>query len=284
MKTVIPVDDSDVLKATRRFLRSLMEAGVVEALYVPLETEGGAVLPALVTDPAMLERANPLAPVMPINGARAVSALTGKHTPGTLGAVLRPCEIRALVELVKLQQANLEGLTLIGIDCAGTFEVRDFTARRKAGNLDWAGYLSGLKGGMATVDGLPLRAACQMCVTPVAENCAIHLELLGSDLASGIPLTVADELAARLGLSETPRGEGAAALLVVRDSGPGIAEADRARALEPFTQLDPSRGTKGNVGLGLAIVQAIAKAHGGRLELATGASGGLEARIFLHSV
>ena len=80
------------------------------------------------------------------------------------------------------------------------------------------------------------------------------------------------------------RSEGAAALLVVRDSGPGIAEADRARALEPFTQLDPSRGTKGNVGLGLAIVQAIAKAHGGRLELATGASGGLEARIFLPSV
>jgi len=213
MKTVIPVNNSDVLTATRAFLRSLMEGGVVEALYVPLESEGGAVLPALVTDPAMLERANPIAPVMPINGARAVSALTGKHTPGKLGAVLRPCEIRALVELVKLQQANFEGLTLIGVDCAGTFEVSDFTARRKAGSLDWAGYLGGLKGGMATVDGLPLRAACQMCVTPVAENCAIHFELLGSDLASGIPLTVADELGARLGLSETPRGEGTGALL-----------------------------------------------------------------------
>ncbi len=213
MKTVIPVNDSDVLKATRAFLRSLMERGVVEALYVPLEAEGGAVLPALVTDPAMLERANPLAPVMPINGARAVSALTGKHTPARLGAVLRPCEIRALVELVKLQQANLEGLTLIGVDCAGTFEVSDYAARRKAGTLDWAGYLGGLKTGKATLDGSPLRAACQMCVTPEPANCAIHLELLGGDLAQGIPVTLADELGARLGLSEVARADGAAAAL-----------------------------------------------------------------------
>ncbi len=80
------------------------------------------------------------------------------------------------------------------------------------------------------------------------------------------------------------RPEGDGALLVVRDSGPGIPEADRARALEAFAQLDPSRGTNGNVGLGLAIVQAIAKAHGGRLELASGAPGGLEARIFLPLV
>jgi len=213
MKTVIPVNDKDVLKATRSFLRSLVDRGVVEAMYVPLEMEGGAVLPALVTDPAMLEKANPLAPVMPINGARAVSALTGKHTPGKLGAVLRPCEIRALIELVKLQQANLEGLTLIGVDCAGTFEVSDFTARRKAGSLDWTGYLGGLQSGTAAVDGLPLRAACQMCATPFAENSAVHLELLGSDLAAGIPLTVTDEVGAQLGLAEVARGEGATAAL-----------------------------------------------------------------------
>ncbi len=212
MKTVIPVTDNDVLKATRDFLRSLMEKGVVEAIYVPLEAEGGAVLPALVTDPTMMERANPLAPVMPINGARAVSALTGKHTPAKLAAVMRPCEIRALIELVKLQQANVEGLTLIGVDCAGTFEVNDFAARRKAGAIDWAGYLGGLKGGTAALDGIPLRPACQMCVTPVAENCAVHIELLGSDLAAGIPLTLADEIGATLGLAETARGEGAAAI------------------------------------------------------------------------
>jgi formate dehydrogenase (coenzyme F420) beta subunit len=226
MKTVIPVTDNDVLSATRDFLRSLMEKGVVEAIYVPLEAEGGAVLPALVTDPTMLERANPLAPVMPINGARAVSALTGKHTPAKLAAVLRPCEIRALIELVKLQQANVEGLTLIGVDCAGTFEVNDYAARRKAGAIDWAGYLGGLKSATAAVDGLALRAACQMCVTPVAENCAVHIELLGSDLAAGIPLTVTDDLGASLGLAQTSGGEGATAI------GPALEARRQTRAKE----------------------------------------------------
>ena len=80
------------------------------------------------------------------------------------------------------------------------------------------------------------------------------------------------------------RSEGRNALLIVRDRGPGIPEADRVRVLEPFTQLDPGRGTKGNVGLGLAIVQAIAQAHGGRLELAAGPAGGLEARILLPAI
>jgi hypothetical protein len=39
--------------------------------------------------------------------------------------VLRSREIRALIELVKLQQANLDNLTIIGVDCLGTYEVDD---------------------------------------------------------------------------------------------------------------------------------------------------------------
>jgi formate dehydrogenase subunit beta len=83
-----------------------MESGKVDALFIPMETEAGMVSPALIHDPRLLEKANPLAPVLAINGARAVSALTGKGAPVRLGAVLRSCELRALVELVKLQQAS----------------------------------------------------------------------------------------------------------------------------------------------------------------------------------
>ena len=54
--------------------------------------------------------------------------------------------------------------------------------------------------------------------------------------------------------------------LWVRDTGPGIAEADQARVLERFGRADQGRGVEGS-GLGLAIVTALAEAHGGRLEL-----------------
>jgi signal transduction histidine kinase len=54
--------------------------------------------------------------------------------------------------------------------------------------------------------------------------------------------------------------------LAVEDDGPGIADADRARAFERFGRLDEGRARDaGGTGLGLAIVQAVAEAHGGRV-------------------
>jgi signal transduction histidine kinase len=54
--------------------------------------------------------------------------------------------------------------------------------------------------------------------------------------------------------------------LTVRDTGPGIPEADRERVLKPFVRLDNSRSTPGS-GLGLALVAAIARLHGARIVL-----------------
>jgi two-component system, OmpR family, osmolarity sensor histidine kinase EnvZ len=71
---------------------------------------------------------------------------------------------------------------------------------------------------------------------------------------------------------------------VVEDDGPGIPEADRARALQPFARLDAARNLDegGNVGLGLTIALDVARAHGGTLELADSADlGGLRATIRL---
>jgi signal transduction histidine kinase len=55
----------------------------------------------------------------------------------------------------------------------------------------------------------------------------------------------------------------------VTDTGPGIPEEDRARVVERFVRLERSRNAPG-LGLGLALVSAVAAAHGGRLELDEG--------------
>ncbi len=52
----------------------------------------------------------------------------------------------------------------------------------------------------------------------------------------------------------------------VADRGPGIAEADRARASERFFRAETARNTEGS-GLGLALVAAVAQLHNGTLEL-----------------
>ena len=201
MITAIPVENGDTLQAVRVFLRQLFAAGLVEALYLPMETSSGAILPALVTDPERLEQANPLAPVMPINGARAVSALTGKGSPVRLGVVLRPCEQRALVELVKLQQANLDGVLLIGVDCAGTCEVSDYSPARKDGRINLGEYLIWAASGQdAPPEGFSLRPACQMCTQPAPEKADIRLHLFGAALDQAIPITLDEPLATTLEL------------------------------------------------------------------------------------
>ena len=77
------------------------------------------------------------------------------------------------------------------------------------------------------------------------------------------------------------------AVIRIEDDGPGIAEGDMARMMDPFTRADPSRNTEtGGAGLGLALARAIADQHGGAITLANrrglqGATEGLTATLRL---
>ena len=73
--------------------------------------------------------------------------------------------------------------------------------------------------------------------------------------------------------------DGAGVAIEVADRGPGIAEADRAQALKRFGRLDAARSTPG-AGLGMALIDAVARLHGGSFDLADNHPG-LIARIVL---
>ncbi len=72
------------------------------------------------------------------------------------------------------------------------------------------------------------------------------------------------------------------AAITVADTGPGIPEADRERVLERFVRLDATRSTPGN-GLGLSLVNAVARLHGARLTLG-GNHPGLAVRLDFDSM
>ena len=57
--------------------------------------------------------------------------------------------------------------------------------------------------------------------------------------------------------------QGSELLLAVEDRGPGVPPALRERIFEPFYRLPGASERDGGVGLGLALVQSIARRHGG---------------------
>lgn len=67
----------------------------------------------------------------------------------------------------------------------------------------------------------------------------------------------------------------------VCDHGPGIPPEHIARLRQPFARLDESRSNTPGAGLGLAIVERIARLHHGQFTLANRPEGGLEATILL---
>lgn len=76
--------------------------------------------------------------------------------------------------------------------------------------------------------------------------------------------------------------ENGMAVVEIEDNGPGIADDQIEKAFEPFHRLEASRNRDtGGIGLGLAVVRAIARGHGGDVSLKTKREGGLRAQVRL---
>jgi len=200
---VIEVQQGNTLGAVQAFLSSLLTRNLVEALFVPQTAADGAVSAALISHPDAITRSNPFAPIMTANAAKQVADATIKQPERRLGAVLRPCEIRALVELAKHGRAHLANLTVVGIDCLGTFELFDYMRR-----LLTAGSAAGMTAQCMTVAeegemACETRTACRMCERPAPRGADVTLGFIGVDAARELLAIAADETAdARLQLNE----------------------------------------------------------------------------------
>ena len=204
---VIEVGGRDVLDAVGEFLRGLLERDVLDALLVPQRPPSGrTVTHTLVRSADALRTPDPIAPVLPVNGARMVSELTLREPNARIGVVLRSCEIRALVELVKFNMAALDPLILIGVDCFGTYAPRDYVRIvREKGEGTTMAFLRAMGEGREPFEEYALRTACRMCEYPVPEPADILLGLIGMDTDRQLLVRVGDEeLAGRLDLPLAP--------------------------------------------------------------------------------
>ncbi len=179
------VKEKDLLGALRGFFEDILKIEEINAILVPQHLPGkNMVMPTLVTDPDQLNGVDPLAPAFPMNAAKILSRLTRKPIGSKVAVVLRPCEIRAFIELVKLKQGRTDELVLIGIDCLGVFQNKDYIqyVERQGTESTVSFYQGVLDGNLSEIEGTALASACQSCENPVPVNADILIGLFGVEV------------------------------------------------------------------------------------------------------
>lgn len=187
---ILKVKNGDVTKTINEFLKELLNSGKVHSLLVPQAVPSKKmVFPVLISDPNQLN-ADVFAPLLPASTARIISKMTKfQATKEPIGVVLRSCQIRALVELVKLNQANLENIIIIGVDCLGTFSIDSFV-NFSEGKTPTEFILEAFKEKGNSSDKY-LRSACCVCKDPIPTNADITIGVYGVDLDKEVLIDVA---------------------------------------------------------------------------------------------
>ena len=140
-----------------------------------------------------------------------------------LGAVLRPCELRAVVEMAKVGSIDLNRLMLIGIDCMGTYEPATYAqiARASDTTMHWT-----RQGPIAPFS---LRNACNICEYFTPENVALAIGLIGLNVRERLLIETREDWAECLRL-ESAEVEGRAKAIA------RLAAARRYHREESFTR------------------------------------------------
>jgi formate dehydrogenase subunit beta len=163
-------------------LRYLLESKKLKAVFALRKlNDTGAVAYSLIADPNELRNAVPLYPFMPANAGQLLSIYTLNGTSSEpVAVVLRPCELRAFIELVKRKKGNLENLIIISSICPGVFPLDMVTE----GNVDQkiSEYINEVEEGKLPND---IRRICKSCEKFIPEKYAdIILTSFGKKISS----------------------------------------------------------------------------------------------------
>jgi formate dehydrogenase (coenzyme F420) beta subunit len=195
----IEVRERDVLASLQGFFKMVLGTDEISALLVPQHLPmKNSVMPTLVADPEKLGGVDPLAPAFPLNAARALCKLTRKPLSGQVAVVLKPCEIRAFIELVKLKQGSLDDVVLITTDCLGAYSNVNYARFSQGGGSESTlRFLESVWSGKGSAcEDFDLSPACKACEHPIAENADVLVGLLG--------VNTGEELLIQ---ARTPKGE-----------------------------------------------------------------------------
>jgi formate dehydrogenase subunit beta len=186
---VLSVGGTGVEGRLRTFLQGWWERIGLKAILAPVELpERPYVIPQVISDPASLARINPFAPFLSTNAASAISEFIITQPQGPLAVLLRPCELRTLVELQKRKRVNFDFgksgdgkgfMITIGVDCPGTYPCTEYNRRVELSGMQMVtgeALIYGIEEGSIPGE---LRPACQICDWPVPWGADITIGMFG---------------------------------------------------------------------------------------------------------
>ncbi|MBU8909923.1 MAG: 4Fe-4S dicluster domain-containing protein [Desulfobacterales bacterium] len=195
MMIKIEHEDNSLTKGLQQFFKRLLETREIDALFLPVRLkDSSSIMPSLVTESVQVDNAVPLSPAFPLNSGRMVSRLSYKLSGRKTAVLLRPCEIRAFIELIKLKQGSRQELILIGIDCPKALSSSDYTAYMEKDPLDDDAYIQKVfSENDKTLNGFNFSSACNTCENPFPVNTDMNILLHGVDLSDGMIVESASE-------------------------------------------------------------------------------------------
>lgn len=177
----IAVKDN-IEKTILDFVGKAIDKNLFDAVLIPVIVPAGDSYAWVLTqDKSLLDGASSLPPIMSVQGAKAISSVTrGGKTNKKITALMRPCEIRASIELSKLNQIELENIFLISMDCPGALPLKDWLKDPKRGVDTFKEVMQHFVGGDPVSD-QSVRPACAICHRFSDSGAAdLHIGILGT--------------------------------------------------------------------------------------------------------
>jgi len=192
--------EGGVEKGIIDFARQALKQGGFDAVLIPSRVPtGDSFAYFLIRHEASLEGASPLPPIMPVQGARVISSITRRGKgKNRIAAVMRPCEARAVIELTKLAQVDLEDITIITTDCPGVIPLSNYFEGAAKGDKLFEDASRNWNSG-------PMRPVCRICDKFSASGGQdIHIGTLGTKSGSILLIpnsSKGEDILNRLGIS-----------------------------------------------------------------------------------
>jgi len=169
--------NTDRTTGLKNYLKELLINEKISSVLSLRRLKNGKIDYGLISKAELIDDIEPFYPLMPANAGQLMGGFTPMEKP--IAAVVRPCEFRAFVEMVKREQVKRDDFIVITYSCGGVFPLKINAVQ------DIDQILTEYQQQVADLE-IPagIRTACTGCEHINPQEADIFISIAGADNAS----------------------------------------------------------------------------------------------------